>query len=396
MSSSNSIFEINRKLTANSQANKHERLSIFDLARVIAMIFMVQGHSIDALGSPSAIDISQFPWDYWHIIRGFTAPIFLTISGIVQVFANKRNADGHLVENLVFRRIRLALILIFIGYMLGLPVTHVSQLFSMTQDHWELFLRVNILQLIGVSLILIVTMFAFIKNNKTLALVTLFFSLLLIIFAPNIAEIDWYAKLPLFLASYFSTAKSSIFTISPFTAYMLFGVAFGCYVSEFKKGDTNVFIRKSTFIVAVITFLLALIWFDFSKGIIENIATLNRNSPGLTFSRISFTFFNLSLLTFIYPFTKKIEKYYSILGKRSLYIYVLHLFVIFGTPLTLGLVALGQKSFSLTNTILLAIFVEITAIGITFFIDYSLKNWLKIKYFYFILILVYLGFVFLG
>ena len=80
------------------------------------MILMVQGHTIDALANSNSYDVSQFPWSIWHIIRGFTAPIFLVVSGSVQVFANKRQENGKLKSETSKKRLIMALVLILIAY----------------------------------------------------------------------------------------------------------------------------------------------------------------------------------------------------------------------------------------------------------------------------------------
>ncbi|MCX6140750.1 MAG: heparan-alpha-glucosaminide N-acetyltransferase domain-containing protein, partial [Candidatus Kapabacteria bacterium] len=82
------------------------RLYALDLARFMAMLFMMQGHVLDALVSSSVIDISHAPWNVWHWIRGLTAPVFLMVSGAVHVFATKRDADGRVREDVMGKRIR--------------------------------------------------------------------------------------------------------------------------------------------------------------------------------------------------------------------------------------------------------------------------------------------------
>ena len=70
----------------SSQVNSNSRLFVLDLARCIAMIMMIQGHTLDALTDPQLLDIHAFPWNIWNFIRGLTAPVFLIVSGDHNLF----------------------------------------------------------------------------------------------------------------------------------------------------------------------------------------------------------------------------------------------------------------------------------------------------------------------
>ena len=74
--------------------HKGSRLFALDLARLMAMLMMMQGHTLDALVNPQLMDLGTFPWNIWQFMRGLTAPIFLIVSGTVHVFAMKRDEQG--------------------------------------------------------------------------------------------------------------------------------------------------------------------------------------------------------------------------------------------------------------------------------------------------------------
>ena len=78
--------------------HKGSRLFALDLARLMAMLMMMQGHTLDALVNPQLMDLGTFPWNIWQFMRGLTAPIFLIVSGTVHVFAMKRDEQGAMSE----------------------------------------------------------------------------------------------------------------------------------------------------------------------------------------------------------------------------------------------------------------------------------------------------------
>ena len=56
-----------------------QRVQSLDFMRGFAVVVMVMGHSIDAVLSPDARDTEAFR--VYDALRGFTAPLFLFISG---------------------------------------------------------------------------------------------------------------------------------------------------------------------------------------------------------------------------------------------------------------------------------------------------------------------------
>lgn len=88
-----------------------------DGARGLAVLAMVMGHTLDALLAPAA---RALPWvqQYWAF-RGVTAPLFLLVSGwaVVAALGTKPMA----ARATYGRRVRRALLLLFLGYFLHWP-----------------------------------------------------------------------------------------------------------------------------------------------------------------------------------------------------------------------------------------------------------------------------------
>ncbi|WP_093525367.1 acyltransferase family protein [Stigmatella erecta] len=89
-----------------------------DGARGLAVMAMVLGHTLDALLAPVTRD---HPWvqRYWEF-RGITAPLFLLVSGWAVVAAlDARRPDA--AKATYGRRVQRALLLLFLGYLLHWP-----------------------------------------------------------------------------------------------------------------------------------------------------------------------------------------------------------------------------------------------------------------------------------
>lgn len=354
---------------------------------MLAMMMMIQGHTIYALASPESYDISIFPWNIWHFLRGITAPVFLMISGAVHVFANKRNDDGTISPITTKKRIKIAIILIFVGYLLVFPAQKIWDIFFLDPTEWYNFYKVNILQLFGVSLIIYLLIFVFTRNHKQVGIISLILSMFFIFMTPVIHNSDW-TFLPRFLSAYLSHEPGSLFPLFPFSAYLFMGGAFGAILKGIKIENR----LKKILIWGIptgIVFLAIGVGFEYFllpkywqiKGFYH---------VGLTFTRMAMVFFGLPIVVLIYIYTKKLEKYYIIFGRRALFIYVAHLVLIYGCALFPGVGRGFPKEFSIEMAIGFAVIIEIISLYVAYFYETSIKNWVHARRFYKILIAAYL------
>ncbi|HOK13709.1 MAG TPA: heparan-alpha-glucosaminide N-acetyltransferase domain-containing protein [Candidatus Kapabacteria bacterium] len=349
-----------------SNNNSSSRLTALDFTRFFAMIMMMQGHVIYELASPNTIDYSTFGWSVWQFIRGLTAPTFLFISGAVHIFANKRLEDGSLGRNIVWKRIKIALMLMLIGYLLVFPAARVYDLQFVSEDTWITFFSVNILQLFSVSLLLLLTLFIITKNNKTLGYLSLILAFIIVFASPFVHKVHWFDYLPEFFAAYLSSEHGSLFPVFPFSAYLLFGASFGVWLQNIEREKRNDFLMKTCWKIGLPTIIIGYpMMMLFSKVSVPFIDVMRVN-PGFFFIRIGLVLTIISLMTYLYNLTKPLGKYYSMFGKRAIYIYVIHLMLIYGSPISAGLAKYFRSQLSLEYSILAALFV----IGATLAIVY--------------------------
>jgi len=346
-----------------------QRLIYLDLMRVIAMMMMIVGHSFFDLVKPDLYSITQFPWNFWDFLRGLTAPTFLLISGIVQVFANKR-INSKVSPEIVYKRIKTALLLIFLGYFLNFPVQRAFHIFFVQKSILIPFFQINVLQLIGVTLLWVLAYFLLTKDNKQLGIISLVTGIIIFILTPFVHLVNWYEYLPMWLAPYFSLSKGSYFPIFPFSGFIFFGVAFGTYLERFKLEERPEIIRKVGFqwslpLVAfgTITYflinLLNLPFYDIYKG-----------NPGMSIIRLGLVLMLLALITFLHQ--KYLSKYEFInyfaktLGKNALVVYFVHLVILYGLPWYPSFAVLHQRQFGILESFTIAILVMVSSFSIIF------------------------------
>lgn len=357
---------------------KSERLFAFDFLRVVAMMMMIIGHSFFDLVNPNSYNVNDFPWNFWNFLRGLTAPIFLFVSGFVQVFANKRDQSGKLPNVILLRRIRTAILLLFIGYSMNFPVRRMFEIFFVDRTYLHNFYQVNILQLFGVVLLLLVILYYFTRSNFVLGIFAGAFGLLVLALNTWVHIVDWDKIMPSFLASYFSLKGGSYFTFFPFASFFFFGIAFGTYIQQFPLKTRYLMIQRQAF-------RLGLSLLPFGILLFMGINTLNlsfydvaKGNVGMSIIRISQVLLLISFVAFLYqrfPQIQNLNQYITILGRNALFVYVFHLLILYGLPWYGGIVSVFNRRLGIAESFLVAFLVMIFSFTFVFsFEDFSRKR----------------------
>ena len=384
-------------MTNNNKVNFSNRISILDLTRVLAMLTMIQGHTLDALANPQQLDVSYFPWNLWSFLRGFTAQIFLIVSGAVQMFANKRNPDGSMPPKTIFRRVRMGLLLIIIGYMFLFPADKISNLVYLDRQAWQPFFQVNILHLIGFSLILIITLFTFIKNDRTLGWTAFIIAMLITLLSPFNSNFNWFDYLPEWVGAYLSFSHGSIFPVLPYSAFMLYGVAIGAVIKSRTPSQRDDYIGNWSAPFGIAVILIGLLFFELFREYPILPELILKVNPGMIFVQIGVVLLVIALAALIYSQTEKLAPYYAVFGKKALFIYVSHLILLYGIPWIPGPAKTYFRHLSIWQSSVVALAVIIICLAIAWIYDRSVSKHpvLRKVYIYgiiaFILIFITLG-----
>ena len=142
-----------------SQSNK--RLYFLDAIRAFAIVMMLQGHFVYALLDNTFRNPESILYTTWEYFRGMTAPTFFTITGFVFTYLLIKQSLHGFKNPRVSKGIRRAVKLIACGYALRIS------LFAVFSGKINAsFFYVDVLQCIGVSLILLIGLYLlFYKKN---------------------------------------------------------------------------------------------------------------------------------------------------------------------------------------------------------------------------------------
>ncbi|GIV55139.1 MAG: hypothetical protein KatS3mg039_1657 [Candidatus Kapaibacterium sp.] len=330
-------------MTASSQ-----RLYELDAAKFVAMLFMMAGHVLSALVLPEQLDISRPPWSLWHWWRGITAPVFLTISGMLFSLTLRRNEAGTIVPTILRRRVLRALQLLGIGYLLVLPVRHLYELPFIEESAWYAFVQVNVLQLIAASLIVLVCVAFLFHSPRTFERATAILTLGVVMLTPLVHQVQWYDHLPSALAAYLSYDGGSLFPVFPFSAYMFAGAWMGNVLSRSGTGNRSQLRTRA----AVLG--LALIALGVGGSLLFPSPDIYRYTPFGVAIRQGVVLLIIVATSLLLPLVRPIQSLLVLFGKQALTIYVLHLVLLYGTPWTDSIGRLKPNALTLGEGILAA------------------------------------------
>jgi len=217
-----------------SNSEQKHRIIFIDLIRAFAVLQMVQGHTINVLLAEGSRNPELPFYAVWYFMRGMTAPIFMFTAGTVFTYlfhsVNKPFNNNPRVK----KGIKRGLLLIIIGYMLRYPTTTLVDFSNVTEASWTIFFGIDVLHLIGVSLIAVLFLLLISEKFKLNNYFVFGATAALIFFSSTfIYSINWVSFLPQPLAGYFYHATGSPFPFFPWAGYVIAGGVLGIYLASY-------------------------------------------------------------------------------------------------------------------------------------------------------------------
>ena len=203
-----------------------KRLLAVDLARVLAILFMVQGHTLDVLLDPAYRH--GFIFDKWLYLRGLTAPTFFMLSGFSFMIATSRHWESHLeLSRPFFKRIRRFLFFVLLGYVMHVPFRTVHDVKWIDAAGWQSWFQVDVLQCIGLTLASLQLLVLATKTPKRFAWIVGGIGAFIVLLTPVIWNLANSNRIAPWLGAYFTGYTGSFFPLFPWSAYVIFGAALG-------------------------------------------------------------------------------------------------------------------------------------------------------------------------
>ncbi|MBU4267751.1 MAG: DUF1624 domain-containing protein [Acidobacteria bacterium] len=331
------------------------RVDALDLFRFFVLFFMIQGHLFRAYLMPA---IRQEYWYKIHeVLHGFVAPGFLFAAGFAAFlsFHNKRQNYIHL-DRAFFKRLRRILFVIAVGYWIHLPLLSLRKTIRfLRMGKADDFLRVDILQCIGVALLFFTLLAVLLKNEKIVVLFSALAGVLFFLLPETVKGIRLHAVIDPYLRY-----DISMFPIFPWAGFLCIGIVTAYIFSLLKK---EVFFK-----LLLLSGILIFPWFFILSGklhfktALTLIGNLNKAAGIFLLLWISYWL----LRRFDGRFLRLLKR----AGTESLFVYVLHLFIIFNSIFRPGLKALFQNSLNVLQALFLFFIVQLVVFAASLLYNY--------------------------
>ena len=330
-------------------ASQSRRVIFIDLARALAVVLMVSGHTSSAL---LADRYRIGPWfDVWTFQRGLTSALFLLLAGFAFSVATARHWSSHVrLSAAVLRRVRRFALFVVLGYGLHFPVPHFSELATITESQWRAFMTVDVLQLIGVSLIGLQLLVLLSRTWRVFIVAAFAVAGAIIGASPAVWHTEWTTAAPLPVAAYLSPSTGSLFPVFPWAAYVFVGAATGQLYARWGVARLVSFVRWGMFVPGVALIALGLtVW----SGI-----------PGDVALRTGACFLILALIAIVSRQVRQLPHVFGAVAQESLVVYFVHLCIVYGSIWNPGLARLYGGALSPAMTILAVLVVVTAMIGL--------------------------------
>lgn len=338
------------------RSEKKHRIIFIDLMRALAVIQMVQGHTVDVLLAPE-YRLTEYPAFFiWNFMRGMTAPIFMFSAGTVFTYLFRLVPEPFEQNPRVGKGIKRFFLLVGLGYLLRYPTYKIIDFSDVTPDRWNTFFTVDVLHLIGFGILLVIIC-AFIAEKLKLndMLVFTIFSLIFFVATPFVNKINWISIFPQPVAGYLYDKTGSLFPLFPWAGYVIMGGVLGSYLAKnplvFKtsKFSINLAILGSAFII------ISLLSVYISKKYFGLPYEDSSYSLEVITFRIGFVLLLNSVVSYISQKIESIPRIIILIGRNTLLIYVVHLMILYGSAWNPGIILLFGSSLNVSYTIFSAL-----------------------------------------
>ena len=302
------------------------RYTFIDLLRGWAIILMIEPHVFNTFLLP------ELKQTGWFIIvtffNGLIAPAFLFVSGFVFEISSGSKLDDMRKFKLPFwKKLWRIISIILIGYALHLPYKSLSKIVNKaTPEQLQQFYAVDVLQCIGVGLLVLFALRLIIRSDK----IYHYTLIVLTIVVTAVSPIFWKAEFTNYLhpvfANYFNRLNGSLFPVFPWLNFILVGAIFSKYfLNAATNNKEQKFIKATTFAGIIMLFSGHL----FYSGLFPDFLTSIIPNPVFFMERLGYVLFFASLCWYYANWRKTKRSFVIDASRESLLIYWLHLLLIY-------------------------------------------------------------------
>lgn len=313
----------------------NKRYAFLDVYRGIVVLLMIEGHAMREFLQPS-LQLSPV-FRFHELLHGITGPGFLFGAGITfGISAERRWADFLRPTRVLGRRLRKIVLLLLLGYGLHLPFFSLSKtLAEASPRDWQAFLSFDVLQCIGYSLLILQILLLVLRERRLFLGTVIVLGSALVLVAPVVWRMD-LSDMSLALSAGLQGAHGSVYPLVPYGAFLFAGAAVSYeFTRHAKEGTDHVFIRRLT----LAGFSCIAGGFVFEEIPLHLYAETDfwHDSPNFFLMKLGGLFLLMSGAWLLERrFRAGTVAPLALLGVESLFVYIVHLVALYGSPVNAG------------------------------------------------------------
>lgn len=333
-----------------------DRLQFIDAIRAYAILMMLQGHFVDTMLAYRYRDLENALYSTWFFMRGMTAPIFFTVTGLVFTFLLLRDGRPIKENERIRKGIRRGFFLILLGYLLkvNFPAFLIGWFYKS-------YPALDVLHNIGFALLALIGLYCLHLITK-ISLPLLYFGggIFIFLINPTWLAFNW-DFLPIVLRNYFDADNGSLFLPVPWLGFTLLGAGLGWHLFH------KTYLYRTWYWPAILLTAGLTIHFFSTKGLLLlHQWTGWENFIKLAYDNVLFwRFGHVLIIISLFIFLEKIITFPPLMlkiGSETLTIYATHYVVLYGTWLGIGIKTFGQFTWHPVSVIIGAILFVLAAI----------------------------------
>lgn len=308
------------------------RLLFIDIVRGVAVLTMIQAHVSNSTILASIRKTPEF--HKLDLLNGMVSACFIFIAGFAISLVIDQKLDSFLKwEKPLWMQIRRLLFILALGYWLHLPFWSLQRLLHMNDQQMLTVFRSDVLHAISISL-LFCLLTAIILRNRTATAITLGGLCLFVVFwTPYLYDTDPIAYTSPILSTYLTAHRNPLFPLFPSSAYAFAGYFFCWLYLELKKRGKEQILFAVLMPLGLVMLVGAFQLF-YLPWSYHTYADPSKSSPRHFMMKLGAVLLVLSVVWFYERLWKPGRSYVNMIGQESLFVYGLHLMIVYGCVFT--------------------------------------------------------------
>jgi uncharacterized membrane protein len=308
------------------------RLLFIDIVRGLAVLTMIQAHVSNSTVLASLRKTPEF--HRLDLLNGMVSACFIFISGFAICLVIDQKLDAFLKwQKPLWLQIRRLLFILALGYWLHLPFWSLRRLLHMNDQQILTVFRCDVLHAIALSLLFCVLMALILRNRKATAITMGALCLFVVFWTPFLYDTNPTAYTSPVLGTYITAHLNPLFPLFPSSAYAFAGYFFCWLYLELKKRGKEqiLFTVLLPLGFAMLVGAFQLFYLPWSY---HTYADPSKSSPRHFMMKLGAVLLVLSLVWFYEKLRRPTRSYVNMVGQESLFVYALHLMIVYGCVFT--------------------------------------------------------------